>query len=84
MYKLLIVDDEEIVVNGLKRFVNWEALGYEVVTRCTSVDEAEKILKESNIDVVLTDINMPIKSGFDLLQILCTSFPSVKSIILSL
>ena len=83
MYKLLIVDDEEIVVNGLKRFVNWEALGYEVVTSCTSVDEAEIILKENKIDVVLTDINMPIKSGFDLLQILCTSFPSVKSIILS-
>lgn len=83
MYKLLIVDDEEIVGNGLKRFVNWEALGFTVIGTCNSVDDAEKVLNENPVDVVLTDINMPIKSGFDLLKILYTKFPAVKSIILS-
>lgn len=39
-YKVLIVDDEEIVCRGLAQFIKWREYGFEVVGTACSVDEA--------------------------------------------
>ena len=62
--KLLIVDDEEEILNMLRR--NLELEGYEV-TVTTSPKEALGLMKKELFNLVLTDIKMPGMSGVDLL-----------------
>lgn len=83
MYKILLVDDEDIVLEGLARFVDWEKAGFRVVGAVTSVAHAVGVLEKETIDLVITDIQMPIQSGLELIELLDNDFPQVKSIILS-
>jgi two-component system, response regulator YesN len=82
MYKLLIVDDEYFVREGLSRF-DWGRLGFEVKGICGNGMSAYKFISENYVDVVITDIKMPIMDGIQLSETLCKQFPSVKIIILS-
>ena len=83
MYKVLLVDDEEMVTQGLSRFVQWEQLGYIVSGTATSVDKALSFLEKEHIDLVITDITMPVKSGLDLIEALNEKYPNIKAVILS-
>ena len=83
MYRVLLVDDEEMVTQGLSRFVPWEECGYEVAGTATGVDKALAFLEKEPVDLVITDITMPVKSGLDLIQILNEQYPKIKTVILS-
>lgn len=83
IYQVLIVDDEEIVCRGLKEFVKWETHGFEVSGIAYSVDEALSILGKNYIDVIFTDITMPVKSGLDLLRAISERDSDIKTVILS-
>ena len=52
MYRLLIVDDEDVALRGLCDFVDWKSLGYEVAATAYTVDEALKEVGKGNIDFV--------------------------------
>jgi two-component system response regulator YesN len=83
MFKVLIVDDEEMIRNGIKNAIPW--LDYEiseVITAATG-EEAEEIFSAFCPDIVLTDIRMPGMSGLDFLQKVKEIDPGVKVIILS-
>ncbi len=66
-HHILLVDDEELIVELLENY--FVSLGYEV----TAVENAEKALEQLQqnykYDLVITDINLPGKSGIDLLKI---------------
>lgn len=66
--KLLIVDDNKYVVEGVKRQLNWKLLGIEEVFGCYSVPQAKEILQEEEIDFLISDIEMPGQGGFELLD----------------
>lgn len=83
MYSVLLVDDEEMVTQGLSRFVPWADIGYEVSGTATSVARALTFLENHPVDLVITDIQMPIQNGIDLLRILKEQYPKIKTIILS-
>ncbi len=83
MYSVLLVDDEEMVTQGLSRFVPWADIGYEVAGTATSVARALTFLENHPVDLVITDIQMPIQNGIDLLRILKEQYPKIKTIILS-
>ena len=83
MYKVLLVDDEEMVTEGLSRFVKWEEAGFAVSGTATSVARALTFLEREQVDLVITDIQMPVQSGLELIRILKSQYPSIKSIILS-
>lgn len=82
-YQALIVDDEEIVCRGLSQFVKWAEHNFQVAGTAYSVDEALGLLEKTPIDVVFTDIRMPEKNGFVLLQELAESYPETRAVILS-
>lgn len=82
-YKVLIVDDEEIVCRGLAKFVKWQDYGFSVEGIAYSVDDALALMEKTRMDVVFMDIRMPGKTGLDLLQIIQKLYPDVKSVILS-
>lgn len=64
----LVVDDQYDVVQGLLSGVDWVKLGFDVVFPAYSADEAINILAKESIDLLLCDIEMPPRSGFDVLQ----------------
>ena len=62
MLKVLIADDEELIRQLLKRLVDWEALGLEIVPKASNGFEAFDLLVEHTPDIAIVDIRMP---GFD-------------------
>lgn len=83
MYRLLIVDDEEIIVNGLHEiFSGLKELDLDVY-KAYSGEEAIDWLRRTRIDVVLTDINMPEIDGLQLLEEIKRSWPQCRVIFLT-
>ncbi len=80
---MLLVDDEAIVCDGLTRFVNWEELGYQVVSAANSVAQALVYMEFHPVDIVISDIKMPVQSGLQLLEVIQEEYPDVNTIILS-
>ncbi len=68
MRKVLLVDDEPFILQGLKAVVDWQAEGFEVVRSCANGLEAYEYLKENTVDVILADIKMPEMTGIELLR----------------
>ncbi|MBW1801254.1 MAG: response regulator [Deltaproteobacteria bacterium] len=65
--KILIVDDEPNILDTLLRTLR-SMRNERDISFATSVDEALKILRSSEFDLVISDISMPVKNGFDLLS----------------
>ena len=65
--KLLIVDDQLSVVEGLKQGVNWKAMGFDQVDGAYNALDARASLKRRVADVMLCDIEMPMEGGLELL-----------------
>lgn len=65
--KLLIVDDQSTVVQGLLHCTNWAALGFSVVDTALNAIDAKASLLRQEAEVMLCDIEMPMESGLDLL-----------------
>ncbi len=68
MFFVQIVDDEPIVRMGLKKLIPWEELGYQVVCEAQNGQEALEQLKEYDIDLIITDIEMPILNGMEYIK----------------
>ncbi|TXK78392.1 response regulator [Paenibacillus sp. N3.4] len=83
MYKLLLVDDESDVREGVVREVNWEAIGFEVIETAENGREALEMVEKLLPDVVVTDIQMPFMNGLQLAEAIRERFPTIKIIILT-
>lgn len=66
MFKILIVDDNPWVHEGLLKSIPWEKLGVEVAGAATDGDTALELYKKTIPDIVLTDIKMPVMNGLEL------------------
>jgi len=83
MYRLLIVDDEPIIVDGLFEFFQ-EARHLELdLCKAYSGDEALEIMSRIYVDVVISDIRMPGINGLQLLEVIMKRWPECRVIILS-
>lgn len=83
MYKLIIVDDEEEIRDGLSDLIDWAALGFTVARKLTDGEEAIRYLEEHEADAVLTDIKMTFASGIDVARYVHTRKLPLKVVILS-
>ncbi|GAA3405946.1 response regulator [Paenibacillus hodogayensis] len=80
---MLIVDDEPIICRGLRETVPWEEAGVAVVGEAYDGEEALKLIAELGVDLVLTDICMPVMDGLQLAEKVKESLPHVRLVILS-
>lgn len=68
LLKLVIVDDEMILLQGLLETYDWEAMGFEVVGSAMSGEQAIRVIEEKKPHVVLTDIRMKQISGLTVIE----------------
>lgn len=83
MYKLLIVDDEEIIRRGLSNTIDWTSMGFTVLNAVENGALALKAIKGNRPDVVLADIKMPVMDGLTLLRKVKKEYPDIKVVLLS-
>lgn len=83
MFKVFLVDDEELVIKSLKASVNWNQQGFEIVGYALSGEEAVEAIKRIRPDVVFSDIRMPGMNGLELKKRLDDVGVSAKFIIVS-
>lgn len=83
LYKILIVDDEEIEREGMAGLIEWEQYGMILVgTAWNGIEGLEKI-RTLSPDIVLTDIKMPGMDGIELIQNTREQMPWVEFVVLS-
>ena len=68
MLKVILVDDEPYILQGLQVIIDWEDCGFEIAAVCHNGKEALNFLKENTVDLVITDIKMPEMTGLELLE----------------
>lgn len=68
MYKVIIVEDENIIRKGLVYSVPWTDLNCTVVGEAGNGVEGAELISEKNPDIVILDINMPIMDGLEMLE----------------
>ena len=83
MYKLMFVDDEKLILDGLKYILDWNSMGLEIIHEAKNGREALEKFKEEPVDIVITDINMPIMSGLTLINEIKKINKDVSFIVLS-
>ncbi|MED3963585.1 response regulator [Niallia taxi] len=82
-YKVLLADDERIIVEGISSVINWSSLNTELVaTARNGIDAYEKI-STCKPDIVISDIKMPGMDGIALAKKVHEEFPSTSFILLS-
>ena len=68
LLKLVIVDDEPILLKGLVNTYEWDRMGFQVVGTAQSGEQAIRIIREKQPDVVLTDIRMKQVTGLQVME----------------
>lgn len=82
MIRLLLVDDQELVCQGLRAMLNLES-DLEVVGVANNGQVAIRQVESLQPDVVLMDIRMPVMDGREATRIICQQFPDIKVLVVS-
>jgi len=83
MYRLMIVDDDEIIREGLVKNIDWNENGIQVVAEAKNGTEALEKLELFAPEIVLSDIKMPFMDGIELSKYLYEHYPQVKVLLLT-
>lgn len=83
MMKVIITDDEIQIRRGLRMKVDWEEEGFQIVGEASNGRETLELLRTMDIDLVISDMRMPIMDGMELARHCQQEFPKVKVIVLS-
>jgi len=66
--KILLADDEPLILKNLMQIINWKELGCEIAGTAQNGQEALAFIEKEPIDILLTDISMPGMTGIELLR----------------
>lgn len=81
--KMLIVDDEPIISQGLRMTIPWDSHGIEVIGEASDGKQALEILEKQRVDIVLTDVRMPEMDGIQLAKTIHEQMPHIRVVIIS-
>jgi two-component system, response regulator YesN len=83
LYTILVVDDEEPFRKGFNYIINWKSLGFRIASEASNAIEALDLLENRKYDVLVTDINMPGKSGIEFIEYVRQNNSDLKIFIVS-
>lgn len=81
--RVYIVDDHELFIDGLKAIFK-KSEDIEVVGSSTSGKDAIENLGKLEVDVLVTDISMPVMNGYELCKIVNSNHPEIRILVLSM
>ena len=68
MYRVILVDDEPLILAGIASLLNWEEHDCAIVGKATNGPSAYDMILEQKPDIVITDIRMPVLNGLELIE----------------
>jgi len=81
--KVFLVDDEIVIREGIRESFPWEDTPYDLVGEAPDGEMALPMIRDTNPDIVITDIKMPFMDGLELCRVLKTQMPWIGIIVLS-
>ncbi|OAX48935.1 response regulator transcription factor [Paenibacillus sp. AD87] len=84
MIKVLIVDDDKLVRKGISSAMPWNEFGMEVVGEASNGAKALDFLESNSVDLMLTDLAMPVMSGIELMRAARQLYPELHIVVLTL
>ena len=83
MYRVILVDDERLIIRGLSTVVPWEELGCEVAGTAHDGVSGLELIRRLRPDIVMTDIRMPNMDGLTMLAAIRSEFPEIQMCVLT-
>ncbi len=83
MYRVVLIDDEQIILEGLRRVVKWADYGCQVAGTAEDGAAGAALIRELRPDMVFTDIRMPGVDGLTMLAGLRSEFPRMQITVLT-
>lgn len=83
MYRVILVDDERVILDGLARAVRWGEMGCEVVGTAGNGADGLRLIRALKPDILLTDIRMPNMDGLSMVAALRSEFPRLQIAVLT-
>lgn len=83
MYKVVIIDDEPIIVEGISRLIQWEQYSCKLVATANDGLEGAQIIRKYRPNIIITDISMPDQDGLSMIAGLKSEFPDMEISILT-
>lgn len=83
MLRIVIVDDEVLIREGLAHMIHKESPDFQITASCSDGQEVLENINLNEIDVILTDIRMPQIGGLELIRELKERRPQIRSILMS-
>lgn len=68
VYNALLVDDEYMILSGLQKIIDWSEYHIEIVGTAANGQAALEFLENQSVDIVITDVTMPIMSGIEFVK----------------
>ena len=81
--KIMIVEDEKNIREGLADMIGWKEEGFEQPILFSSAVDALQYLETETVDVVITDLYMPVLNGIEFIRMLREQSQSCEVIILT-
>lgn len=83
MIKMLVVEDERILREGICRVGNWASHDVEICGAAANGQEALRVMEAQKPDIILTDVVMPIMDGIELARRVYEQYPEIRMVFLS-
>ncbi len=80
---LAIVDDHQIVIDGIKSLLKGHS-NFRVAIECTHPETMLELLNDNKVDIMLTDVVMPVMTGAELSKAVRKAYPHIKILALSM
>ena len=83
MYRVILVDDERLIIRGLSTVVPWAELGCEVAGTAYDGVSGLELIRSVHPDIVISDIRMPNMDGLTMLAAIRSEFPEIQMCVLT-
>jgi len=83
MCRLFIVEDEEIIREGIQKNIDWELNNVKIVGTASNGKECLERIETCMPEVILSDIKMPFMDGMELIQHIYELYPKIKVVLLT-
>lgn len=83
LYRVLVVDDEMLIRQGIINYIDWEQEGFQIVGEASNGNEALQLIEKLKPHIIITDVVMPGMDGIELVRVVKEQYPAIEIIVLS-